>query len=101
MKILPEPVAFDWDQGNIDKNLIKHNVTYQEAEEIFSHKPLLLNEDKAHSDREIRYQALGKTNQNRLLFISFTIRNRKVRPISFRDMNIKERGEYEKVKIDS
>ncbi len=101
MKILPEPIAFEWDKGNIDKNLIKHNVTNQEAEEVFSNRPLLLNEDKDYSGQEVRYQALGKTNQNRLLFVSFTIRSQKARPISFRDMNIKERGEYEKVKINS
>ena len=101
MKILPEPIAFEWDKGNIDKNLIKHNVTNQEAEEVFSNRHLILNEDNDHSGQEVRYQALGKTNQNRLLFVSFTIRSQKVRPISFRDMNIKERGEYEKVKINS
>lgn len=101
MKILPEPIAFEWDKGNIDKNLTKHDVTNQEAEEVFSNRPLLLNEDKNHSSQEVRYQALGETHQKRLLFVSFTTRSQKVRLISFRDMNIKERGEYEKIKINS
>ena len=101
MKILPKPIAFEWDEGNIDKNLIKHNVTNQEAEEVFSRKPLLVNMDSKHSDKETRYQALGKTSKNRLLFVSFTVRNQKVRPISVRDMNTQERRVYEKIKIYS
>ncbi|MDO8487180.1 MAG: BrnT family toxin [Candidatus Curtissbacteria bacterium] len=96
MKILSEPITFDWDKSNIDKNLIKHGVTYQETEEVFGNQPLLLNVDSKHSDLEIRYQVLGKTSKNRLLFVSFTIRNQKVRPISFRDMSKKERRVYEK-----
>lgn len=101
MKILPDPIAFDWDEGNLDKNLVKHNVTNQEAEEIFSNKPFLGSKDTTHSDQETRYQALGKTTKERLLFISFAIRNKKVRPISCRDMNKRERSKYEKIKIDS
>ncbi len=101
MKILPKPIAFEWDKVNIDKNLIKHSVTNQETEEIFCNKPLLLNEDKEHSEQERRYQALGKTNKNRLLFVSFTIRSQKVRLIAVRNMNMKERRIYEKIKIYS
>lgn len=95
MKILPEPLIFDWDQGNIGKNLIKHNVTDKESEEPFVSKPLKLNKDAKHSKKEPRFQALGKTNDERLLFLSFTIRNNRIRIISARDMNKKERGEYE------
>jgi len=101
VRILPNLITFDWDEGNIDKNLIKHNVTNQEAEEVFMNKPLLVNEDVEHSGQEIRYQALGKTNLNRLLFVSFTLRDQKVRPISVRDMNKKERRVYEKIKVYS
>ncbi len=101
MKILPEPIEFEWDDGNIDKNLIKHNVANQESEEPFSNKPLLLNRDREHSQHEQRFQVLGRTKKDRLLFISFTIRNRKVRIVSARDMNKKERGYYEKAKINT
>lgn len=97
MKILPEPLSFEWDQGNIDKNLVKHGVINKEAEEMFSNKPLLVSEDVKHSSKERRFQALGKTDEKRLLFISFTIRNEKVRIISARDMNKKEVKVYEEV----
>ena len=97
MKIIPEPVLFDWDKGNIDKNLIKHQVSNQEAEEIFVNEPLIIIEDGRHSQREQRYRGLGKTNSGRLLFVSFTKRDDKVRVISVRDMNKKEKNNYEKV----
>ena len=57
---------------------------------------LSLIPDTEHSQEELRFQALGKTNNNRMLFLSFTIRNNKVRIISARDASKKERREYEK-----
>lgn len=96
MKILPEPITFEWNKGNIDKNFIKHKVTYQEAEEAFSNQPLIVSEDVKHSQVEERFQALGKTNKQRRLFISFMIRDNKVRIISARDMSKKEEVAYEK-----
>ena len=97
MKILPKPVVFEWDKGNVDKNFIRHGVTNKEAEEVFNNEPPLLSEDVKHSTIERRFQALGKTNNDRLLFVSFTIRNDRVRVISARDMNKKEVKVYEKV----
>lgn len=97
MNILPEPVIFEWDRGNKDKNFIQHGVTNKEAEEVFSNEPPLLSEDIKHStDVEKRFQVLGRTNNGRLLFISFTVRNDKIRVISARDMNKKEVIVYEK-----
>jgi hypothetical protein len=96
MKILPKPIAFEWDKGNIDKNFIKHKVTNQEIEEIFNSKLLKTFEDIKHSQKEIRFVALGITNKKRRLYISFTIRNQKIRIISARDQSKKERSLYEK-----
>lgn len=97
MKNLPDPLIFEWDRGNRDKNILKHGVTNQEAEAIFTNKPILMSEDKRHSSQERRFQALGKTDEGRLLFISFTIRGKNVRIISVRDMNRKEERIYEKI----
>ena len=83
--------GFEWDRGNLE-HIKKHNVTYIECEEIFSNIPLLINHDKPHSEIEIRFQALGKTNNQRMLFIIFMTRNNKVRIISARDQNKKERA---------
>jgi len=95
MKILPKPLGFEWDKGNINKNLKKHGVTDKESEEVFNNKPLLVSMDKKHSTKtEVRYHALGKTDENKVLFISFTTRDKKVRIISARIANRRERNKY-------
>lgn len=97
--ILQECTGFEWDENNIQKNLEKHNVTPVETEEIFFNKPLLVAPDIEHSHSEVRYFALGVTDSGRYLFIAFTIRNRRIRVISSRDMSRKERRKYEKQTI--
>ncbi|MEK7458351.1 MAG: BrnT family toxin [Patescibacteria group bacterium] len=87
--------GFEWDGGNSTKNWLKHKVSWNEIEDVFFNKPLLLKSDKKHSQIETRYWALGKTNANRGLFMSFTLRGRKIRIISARDQNKKERNVYE------
>ncbi len=102
MRILPKPVAFLWDKGNLEKNLIKHSVTVQEAEELFSNEPFTLAVDAIHSfEGEKRFQALGKTKAGRKLFTAFTIRENKVRVISVRDMKRKEREVYERLEANT
>ncbi len=96
IKILPRVIAFEWDKWNKDKNYIKHKVSNQEAEEVFFNRPLKIFEDTKHSFLEKRFVAHGITNTKRRLTIIFTLRNQKIRIVSARDMNKKERGEYEK-----
>ena|SRR5438552_3698820 len=102
MRILPEPIIFEWDEGNLQKSFEKHNVNSQEAEEVFSNDPFVISEDVQHSTkREQRFQALGKTKSNRKLFIVFTIRDARIRVISVRAMNKKEVVTYETIKKNS
>lgn len=88
-------VEFDWNEANIKKNEIKHKVYYKECEQAFLNDPVIY-EDFKHSKLEKRYHCLGKTDLNRFLFISFTIRDYKIRVISARPMSKKERRQYEK-----
>lgn len=67
-----------------------------EAEEVFIDEDVLLQDDVSHSQKEERFTAIGKTTQNNMLFIAFTVRGTKIRIISARKANIKERREYEK-----
>ena len=94
---LPIPLSFDWNKGNIDKNWLRHKVRFKEAEEIFFNKPLKIFPDRGHSEKERRYMAYGITNNLRKLVAFFTIRDKKIRIISVRDQNRKERSIYEKV----
>jgi uncharacterized DUF497 family protein len=89
--------GFDWDEGNSRKSVEKHNVSQAEAEQIFFNDPLLVVEDVGHSVRELRLQALGRTDAGRLLHISFTLRGdgKLIRVISARTMHRKERLRYE------
>ena len=95
-RILEGIKKFDWDKGNINKNLSKHRVANKETEEIFSNEPRFIVEDKKHSIKEKRYMLWGITNKERKLTVIFTIRKNKIRIISSRNMNRKERSFYEK-----
>jgi uncharacterized DUF497 family protein len=88
--------GFQWDEGNIDKNLYKHNVENWECEQIFFNEPLIILDDPEHSFSEKRWAAFGKTDAGRLLTIIFTKRSNPIRAISARDMNRNERKFYEK-----
>ena len=89
--------GFDWDEGNSRKNQ-KHGVSMAEFEQGFFNLPLLTLEDARHGHQEPRFHALGKTDDERQLHITFTTRHRgeKIRIISARDMHRKERTVYEK-----
>lgn len=95
MEILSGLEGFDWDEGNIEKNWERHRVTRIECEEVFFNTPLIVKEDEPHSGLEDRYYVLGRTDSGRLLFVVFTRRGNKIRVISARDMNRKERKVYE------
>ena len=93
---LPEPIRFEWDDGNKRKNWINHQVSTTEAEEAFFDTHRRLAKDVAHSTAgEARSILLGKTRKGRLLFVLFTIRGKCIRVISVRDVNRKERPLYE------
>lgn len=96
MEVLKELIRFIWDKGNIDKNWKKHKVSNKECEEVFFDESKKIAKDKLHSEKEDRFIILGKTKKERLLFIIFTIRNNKIRIISARDINRKEKKLYEK-----
>ena len=89
-------IGFDWDDGNRNKSFRKHDVSPEEAEQVFVNTPLLIAKDDKHSGIEPRHQALGRTHEDRRLFISFTVRNHVIRIISTRPMSRAERRSYEK-----
>ena len=102
MEVFSEFEGFDWDDANRNKNWDRHGVQWWECEELFFNQPLYIYADQRHSASEIRFYALGKTDQSRLLFIVFTRRKQNIRVISARDMHKKERKIYlEKAKKDS
>lgn len=95
VKLLGSVEGFEWDPGNDRKNADRHQVSCEEAEQVFFNRPLLLQEDVRHSHGEARYHAFGRTRDGRKLAITFTVRGRRIRVISARDMHRKERKRYE------
>ena len=89
-------VGFDWDDGNARKNE-KHGVSKQEVEQVFLNAPLIVAGDRKRSQQEPRFHALGRTDQDRRLHITFAERGNRtlIRPISARNMSRKERAIYE------
>lgn len=87
-------IGFDWDDGNSEKNWILHQVSRNECEQVYFNAPIIVGDDIFHSQSELRWFLLGKTDNKHLLFIVFTIREKLIRIISARDMSKKERRIY-------
>ncbi|PKB66021.1 MAG: hypothetical protein BZY81_08550 [SAR202 cluster bacterium Io17-Chloro-G4] len=86
--------GFQWDEGNSEKNLVAHQVTRSEIEQVFLRRPIAADSFIQQSGRERRYYALGQTDAGRRLFVVFTTRNQLIRVISARDMSRRERRAY-------
>lgn len=92
---LDEIEGFEWNEANSNKNKEKHNTEPKESEEAFFNKPIVFLKDPKHSTQdEKRYGVLGTTNAGRKLAIFFTVRNKKIRVISSRDMGKKDKAIY-------
>ncbi len=92
--------GFDWNAGNSTKNVNKHAVSIEEAEQIFYNVSYLvpLGIQVSPETHEERFAVLGKTLDHRQLAICFTIRAKKIRIISARPMSSKERKHYAKIR---
>jgi uncharacterized protein len=88
--------GFDWDSGNSGKSFRKHSISDAEIEEVFRDKELLiLGKQISPETNEPRFGVIGKASEGRIIFISFTIRELKIRPISARLGEKKIRKLYE------
>jgi uncharacterized DUF497 family protein len=90
--------GFQWDRWNIDKSYKKHGITPNETEEVFLDENVKIKKDIRHQEQEDRFIAIGKTTENKMLFVVFTMRADKVRVISGRMANKKEKEVYQKNK---
>jgi uncharacterized DUF497 family protein len=93
--------GFQWDEGNAEKNWVKHQVSRGETEQVFFNRPLVVVAGERRAESTPRYYALGHTDAGRLLFIVFTIRDDLIRVISARSMSRRERRVYEHAKEEA
>lgn len=92
---LSKITGFEWDKGNIDKNYQKHGIAPNETEQVFTDEDVQVERDIKHQEKEKRYIAIGKNAVDRILFVVFTLRKHKIRVISARVADQKERRLYE------
>jgi uncharacterized DUF497 family protein len=87
---------FDWDHGNSTKSVQKHQVTSENAEQVFRNKDFLvpLGIQIEPVANEPRFGALGMDLTGQRLSVSFTIGEGKIRIISVRPMSQMERKKY-------
>ena len=94
-KTVDHAMSFQWDDGNSDKNWIKHGITQTECEQTFFNLPFLVFDDSQHSQNEERFYALGRTDAGKGLFLVFTYRDQSlIRVISARKMTKAEKEYY-------
>lgn len=97
MKLIPDSLIFEWDEGNVKKNELQHRVSVTEIEQAFC-SILYVFSDEKHSGKEQRHGVYAVTVDGRKLAIVFTRRKDAIRVIMARDMSRKERADYEKFK---
>jgi len=89
-------IRFEWDQWNVQKNETKHGVSALEAESAFYDPSYRLFADGEHSTSiEKRFVLYGRSLENRVLMIGFTVRGTLVRVITARPASRRERKIYE------
>jgi uncharacterized DUF497 family protein len=88
-------MEFDWDKNKAERNLSKHEVSFEEAKTVFD-DPLYVDfYDPDHSEDEDRYLLVGQSSQGRLLIVSYTERGDLIRLISAREVTKTERETYQ------
>lgn len=93
-------MQFQWDNGNTRHLIIEYperGNTTSEIESLFADPCFDALPDRVDNRGEQQYHALGRSNQNRLLYVIFSIRNGQIRPISCRPVSRKERDRYAQI----
>jgi uncharacterized protein len=67
-------VRFEWDRENADTNLIKHDVSFDEAVTVFYDPPSATFGAPDHSDAEQRQITIGLSSLGRLVVVCHTER---------------------------
>jgi uncharacterized DUF497 family protein len=84
-------VSFDWDDENIS-HLARHRIKPLEVEELFCNDPAFRGHEVV--DGEDRWTTVGATGSLRVLFVVFTVRDERIRPITGWDADRRSKQEY-------
>lgn len=87
--------TFEWDPAKNEANRRKHGVSFREAIPAFMDPLSITVPDPDHSVEEERLLLLGENQEGQLLVVSHTDRRDRIRIISVRKADRRERREYE------
>jgi uncharacterized DUF497 family protein len=87
--------TFSWDRGNLD-HIARHNITPEEAERVFAHGPIKIEEQNRNGEPRALY--LGETDNSRILSLVATMRNQDLRVVTAWDTKRPMRIAYLKAK---
>lgn len=88
-------MEFEWNPKKEAKNIRKHKVTFSEAATVFGDTLSTTVPDPDHSEEEDRYIIIGLSQHLRLLMVSHTEQDERIRIISARPLTSAEREAYE------
>jgi uncharacterized DUF497 family protein len=88
-------VEFEWDPDKERSNIERHGVDFTEAATVFGDPLELTISDPDHSVGEFRFLSIGHSSFNRILVVSYTEREDRIRIISARTASPQERRQYE------
>lgn len=88
---------FIWLPDIVEKLIVKHNISQDEAEEVFFNRPRFRFVEKGNRKNEDVYSAYGQTDSGRYVIVIFIYKHKNLALIlSARDMDKKERKRYER-----
>lgn len=90
-----------WSEKKNRQNIRKHKVDFAEAGTIFDDPLQISVSDPDHSFDESRFITVGISERNRLLIVAHTFRDDKIRIITVRKPNRRERKNYEEGVFDA
>lgn len=87
-------MRFHYDPAKAAENLLKHEVSFADAEGVF-HDPLAVTLEDPDAQGERRFVAVGLGSAGELLVVVYALRDEEIRLISARRATGKERKRYE------
>ena len=84
---------FEWDDSKAERNLREHGISFEVARLAFDDPFAVDVEDETEHYHEVRYNRLGMV-EDRLLHVTYTFRQDRVRIISARLAETYERRRY-------
>ena len=88
-------MQFEWDPEKAVKNASRHRIEFAEAITVFGDPLEVVIPDPDHSQGERRFLSMGQSSTGRLLVVSYTEREGRIRLISAREATARERKSYE------